>query len=264
MFSLRNALKGGSVAKAVYVFVILMIVTSGIAMILKFGYEPAPVKVMSPSFFDDAEQIGKALLRRFYSPVAQDKIVVFGLPPQPEFHRKVVLGFLAAAEAENVPFEVLVSEEQMPPLDISMFKGLEVVRIAMNGREGKDFIDLIRNLKSAGKRVFVYTASVFSSHLVADTPLDRYEKQTGEHLVTITSGPLALRSDQENMIDPPCVGSERDREGVAALGCAFLKSGRGFYRKHLSQEKFVAMMNSPKPADYLLMISYPGQAARLK
>lgn len=248
-------------AKAVYIALILIVMTSGIAMMLKFGYEPAPVAVMSPSIFDRPEQIGAALLRRFYSPVAQDKLVVLGIPPQPDWHRGVVQGFLAAAEAEKVPFDIILAEEQMPPLDLQSFPAIEVQKILMNANAGSDFVTRLRSLHSTGKRILIYTASIFSTHLVLGNPIARYESMTGEHLLTITTGPLALRSDQEQLIDPPCVGSERDREGVAPLGCAFLKAGRGFYRKHFKQEKFVAMMNSPSPQDFLLMISFPGQSA---
>lgn len=249
----------GKYAIALYVALVLAIVAGGIAMLLKFGYEPTPVSIMSPSTFDRPDQIGQALVRRFYSPIAQDKVVVFGIPPQPDWQREIVRGFMIAAAHENVPFEVLLAEEQMPPLDVHDFPGIEVQTVLMNVGGSSEFIHRLRSLRASGKRILVYTASTFSSHILNDTPIQRYERETGEHLVSISAGPLALRSDQEQLIDPPCVGSERDRDGVAPLGCAFLKAGRGYYRKHLAQDHYVAIMNSPLPEDYLLMTSAPGQ-----
>jgi hypothetical protein len=61
-----------------------------------------------------------------------------------------------------------------------------------------------------------------------------------------------------------CVGSERDGTGLAPLGCAILLAGRHYYRKNVPQDRFVAVMNSPKPDkyyenDYLLLVSTPNQ-----
>jgi len=250
------------VAKWLYAFLILAITTIGIALILKFGYEPAPVNVMSPSFFESPERVGAALIRRFYSPVAQDKVIAIGIPPQPDWQRKVVKGFLEAALAEKVPFDAIVAEAQMPPLDLSGLPPIEVHSVQMNSATQSEFIDRVRELRTAGKRVLIYSASVFTSHILPGNPIDRYEKMAGERVLTISSGPLPLKSDQEYLIEPPCRGSEVDKDGVAPLGCAFLKAGRLLYRKHIAQDKFVAIMNSPKPNDFLLMISSPGQGSK--
>ena len=245
--------------KWLYAALILVIVAAGFSL-LRYTYEPAPVAVMSPSMFDSPAQIGDVLLKRFYSPVSTDKVVVFGVPPKPDWHREVVHGFMAAAAREKVPFDIVLAEEQMPALDLTGLPAVEVVTVVMNARSQNEFIDRLRTLRENGKRILVYTASVFSTHLVESNPISRYEKSTGQHLLSISSGPLALRSDQEQLIDPPCVGTEVDREGYAPLGCAFLKGGRGYYRKHVAQDRYVAIMNSPRPEDFLLMISAPGQA----
>jgi hypothetical protein len=246
------------VFKWLYVALILVIVAAGFSL-LRFTYEPAPVPVMAPSYFDTPTQIGEVLLKRFYSPVSTDKIVFFGVPPKPDWHRQVVQGFLLAAAREKVPFDVVLAEEQMPELDLKDLPGMDVQKVIMN-EQTSAFVTQLQGLRSSGKRVLVYTASVFSTHLVAGNAIAKYENVSGLHVLALTSGPLALRSDQEQLVDPPCVGSEVDREGFAPLGCAFLKGGRGFYRKHLLQDRYVAIMNSTMPDDFLLMISAPGQA----
>jgi hypothetical protein len=103
----------------------------------------------------------------------------------------------------------------------------------------------------------------------------RLEKTLGHPLFSISTGPLSLANDQEYLVDPPCVGSERDNEGVSDLGCATLSAGRPFYKEMMkanhsdkenaktkpdNQKRWVAIMNQPTQSeDYLLMISYPGQ-----
>jgi hypothetical protein len=243
-----------------YIVGVLGIMTAGIFATLRFGYEPAPVPIMSVSTFANPEEIGVTVFRRFFSPVTQYKIVVFGLPTQPEWHRQILRGFLQAAADYKIPFDVLIAEADMPQLDISGLPPIEVQAIATNTPTQAEFVDKIQALKKAGKRVLVYLPSVYSSHLLARNPIDRYEKSTGEHLFSITSEPLSLNSAQEKLVDPPCMGSERDSSGTALLGCAVMKASRGIYRKNLKPvDLYVAIMNSPKPEDYLLMTAAPGQ-----
>lgn len=244
-------------SKWLYGFLILSIVTAGIAMILKFGWVPAPVSVMGASNFETPEAIGSALIRRFYSPIAQEKVVVFGVPPQPEWHRAIIRGFLAQAAAEKVPFDVVIAEEDMPALSLEGLAPIEVQTVHMNTEIQGEFIDKVRDLRAAGKRILIYGASIFTTHILPGNPIDRYEQTTGERFLTITTGPMVLRSENEFKIDPPCIGSEIDKSGNAPLGCAFLQASRTLYRKHLPQNHFVAIMNSPRPNDFLLLVAEP-------
>jgi len=248
-------------AKWLYGFLIFSLVTAGIAMILKFGWVPTPVVVMSPSNFDSPEAVGAALVRRFYSPIAQDKVIVFGIPPQPEWHRAIVRGFLAQAAAEKVPFDTIVAQEGMPELSLAGLPPLEVQTVRMNTVIQGELIDRIRALRAAGKRVLIYSASVFTTHVLPGNPIDRFEQTSGDRFLTITTGPLVVRSKDEFRVDPPCLGSEVDKAGTAPLGCAFLQASRTVYRKHLPQDRFVAIMNSPKPNDFLLLVSEPAAAS---
>lgn len=243
-----------------YVAGVLAIMTAGVFLLLRFAYEPTPTQVMSPSFFSQPEDIGVAVFRRFYAPIAEKKLVVVGVPPQPDWQRQIIRGFLRGAAAENIPFDVILAEEAMPPLDLAGLPAITIQSVQMNTKTQAEFIDRLNAIRQSGKRILIYTASVFSSHLLPANPIHRFEKITGEHLFSITTGPLALANGQEHLVDPPCLGSERDVSGTAALGCAFLKSGRGYYRKHIESDRFVAIMNSPFPDDYILLVAAPGQS----
>lgn len=249
-------------AKWIYIGLILAIATGGVAVILKFGYKPVPQLVMSPSMFDRTEEIGATVFRRFYAPIQHSKIVVLGVPPQPNWHLQIVYGFLRAAAEEKVRFDVILAETQMPALDPAHLQGAEVQKIEMNHPTQAELIDRLRAVRSSGRRVLIYTASVFSAPVLIGNPLDRLERAIDENLFSITTGPLALRSDQEHLIDPPCLGSERDQSGTAALGCEQLRASRWFYRKQVKQDRWVAIMNSPRPNDYLLLVSEAGQKAK--
>jgi hypothetical protein len=247
-----------------YAGMITAVVGIGLFLVLKFGYEPAPVRIMKPSYFSNPSEIGAVVYRRFYSPIEEQKLVVLGIPPQPAWHRDIVRGFLDAAAGEKRPFELVIAETQMPDLDLGGLPPTELIQLPMNTQTQAELIDAIREARAAGKKTLVYTASVYSTHLLPGNPILRYEQATGERLFSITTGPLALQAVQEFMVTPTCVGSERDGTGIAPLGCTILQAGRFYYRKLIPQDRFVAVMNSPKPDkyydnDYLLLVSYPDQ-----
>jgi hypothetical protein len=240
-----------------YIPAMLFVMTAGVLAMLKMGYKVDPVDVMSPSFFDDPEEIGAVVYRRFYTDIELRKRVVFGIPPQPDYHRLIVRGFLKAAMVEKHPFEALISEQQTIPLDLKDLPPLETVTVPTNTDTQAELVDAIKRFD--GKRLLIYLPSVFSTHLLPGIVITRLEAVLQENLLTITTGPLALRPDQEYRVDPPCLGSERDTSGTSALGCAILQSGRMNYLKKVKQERWVAIMNEQRPGDNLLMISEPGQ-----
>lgn len=250
--------------KSIYVAVVFAIIAVGLVLVLK-TVKPQPVEILKPSLFERPDEIGAVIFRRFYAPLESEKIVVFGAPTAPEWHLDIVRGFLKVAAAEKRPFDVIVAEPQMPPLNTSELltsqgAPIEVILAPMNAEIPAEFIDRVQALADQGKRVLVYTAGVFSSHLLKANPLNRLEKMTGKKFFSITSAPLAVRPDQEFLVDPPCVGMERDANGTADLGCAILQASRATYRKNLPDDKFVSMLNQQGVNDYLLMTAAPGQA----
>lgn len=254
--------KPPAAAKWLYAALIIMIIATGFAMIFKVGYDPAPALIMKPSKFDNVERIGAVAFRRFYVPIEQEKRVVIGIPPYPEWHRDVVRGFLKEAASLGFPFEVIIAESQMPPLNLEGLPPVELHVVPMNSPALAEFGDRLQEARAAGKRTLIYVPSIYGSHLLEGNPITRYEKATGERLLSITSGPLALNAPEERIIEPPCVGSEQGGSRLAPLGCEILKASRGFYRKKIHADKFVAIMNAPKLDDYLLMIAAPGQGIR--
>jgi hypothetical protein len=237
----------------------LVVVTGGVFSILKYGYVPAPVVVMKPSFFSKPEDIGAVIYRRFFSPIEERKRVFIGIPPQPAWYRSVILGFVQTAADEQHPFDVVIVEEQMPQIDFSKFTTLNVMNLATNMDSISQLTGLLDQFARDGKRVLVYLPSIFTSHVLAGNLINRIEAALQTHELTISVMPLALAPDQEYLIDPQCLGSERDTNSTAPIGCVALEGGRHNYRKKVPQDRWVAIMNAPKPDDYLLQISTPGQ-----
>jgi hypothetical protein len=248
-----------------YIPALLLLVTFGMFSIWKFGYEPAPTRTMDPSYFDSPEAIGTSMYLYFYPAIETKHIIAIGVTPQPDWNRAIVRGFLLEAVKREKPFEMIIAEEQMPVLDVSGLPQMELTQVSVAAEDQTPVVNAVKRAIESKKRTLLYLPSVFSTHVLKDNAIHRLETALGTNLLALTVGPLALKENQEYLVQPPCVGAERDSNGTSALGCEYLKAGRQLYRKKLEQKRWVAIMNEPKPAqyaeDYLLMISEPNQGA---
>ena len=235
------------------------VLTVGTLLVVHYGVHPLPVEVMKPSFFDRPQEIGAVAYRRFFGAIEDKGRVVVGIPPEPDWYREILVGFLKGAATEKHAFDTIVMEEQMPALDLTGLPPTEVIRLHTNTSTQAELVEALNRLAEAKKRTLVYMPSVFTSHLLKQSPVVRVEPLLGQGLMSITVVPLALRADQEYLVEPPCMGSERDTTNTSALGCEVLQSGRALYRKKISQDRWVAIMNAPFGDDFVLMVSQAGQ-----
>ncbi|MCM2282286.1 MAG: hypothetical protein NDI61_10625 [Bdellovibrionaceae bacterium] len=240
--------------KKIYLVGIVFILLVGIALVLRFGVGPRPIGMIKPSFFDHPQEIGAVTYRRLYDPLGRQNLVAVGVSPDIPEHRAVVEGFLLTAAAEKRPIEVVFQEEQLPPIAVP--PGTQVVTFRFNDRE--DVIaERIREFTSAGKRVLLYSANILTSHLVKGNTIHRFEQAWGQPVYSISMVGISVRRDHQVKLDPPCVGSERDGQGTASLGCAAMAKGRTLFRKKLDNSRLIALMDQHGVADFVLFVSIP-------
>lgn len=261
-------------ALRLYIPALMLILTGGMFFVLKFGYTPVPPVVMTLSYFDQPAEIGAVVFRRFYEPIREAKTIVFGIPLEPDFHREVLRGFLATAEQTGVHFDTIIAEQQMPDL-AGVAPTTKVIRVVSNSDTQAELIDALTIEEATGHRTLIYLPTVFSTHTLKGNPIHRLETAIAHKIVSFSAAGLPLANDQEYVVDPSCVGTERDSTGTSDLGCAILMAARPFYKtmvkqnasdkenakeKPDNQRRWVAIMNQPTQGeDYLLMISSPGQ-----
>jgi hypothetical protein len=266
----------------------LLVVITGVIVTLLVGYRPAPKKIMKPSFFDKPEEIGAVTLKHFYAPLADENVVVLGIPSNRDWSIQLVAGFMMAAEQNSRAFTQVVVEQQLQPeLRAEVKKILPMsLEIDTNQQDLTELTKLIEeaqrsNQASSGaslgaslgakQRLLLIVPNIYSTHLLVGNLMRRLEANLTEEasdrppmgLFSITVSPLALEAAQEKELDPICIGSERDGSGTADFGCAILQAGRYFYRKRIldkepnARARFIAIMQSSKPRDYMLMVREP-------
>lgn len=252
----------------------LIVVMGGVAVTILLGYRPAPARIMKPSFFEKPEQIGAVALKRFYAPLAGEKVTVLGIPTNRDWSTEVVSGFLLAAQQNDRGYaHVIIEEKIVGPIQDEIRKIVpKLSALPTNTETLAELTEAIQTSVQSGERVLVVLPNLYSTHLLQGNTMSRLEKNVlatdessgkASALFTISVGPLALEASQEKELDPVCIGSERDGSGTAEFGCAILQAGRFFYRKRIldtepgARERFVALMQSPKPNDYLLLVREP-------
>ncbi len=247
---------------------------------------------MKPSFFNTADEIGAVTLKHFYAPLATENIVILGVPSNRDWSTQLVSGFVQAASANARSFTHVVIERHLQKALREEVKRLAptALEIDSNSEELTELTDAVLNAQKAGHRLLVIVPNLYSTHLLLGNVMQRLEANLaaggvaapradgltaadrvpraregvpGNTLFSITVSPLALEAAQEKELDPVCIGSERDGSGTADLGCAILQAGRYFYRKRIldkeprARDRFVAIMQSSKPGDYMLMVREP-------
>ena len=255
----------------------LILVVTGVIVTLLVGYRPAPKKIMKPSFFDKPEEIGAVTLKHFYAPLADEYVVVVGVPSNRDWSAQLVAGFILSAQQNSRAFTHAVVEEQLQAEVRAEVKKLVPSAIEMNTNmeDLSKITEIVADAQKSKQRLLVVVPNLYSTHLLLGNLMRRLEAgliSKGEEnpatpsaagIFSITVSTLALEAAQEKELDPICIGSERDGSGTADLGCAILQAGRYFYRKRIldsapnARERYVAIMQSLKPRDYMLMVREP-------
>lgn len=253
-----------------------VVVITGLMTTLLYGYRPAPKPIMKPSLFDTADQIGVVALKRFYVPLANEKLVVLGIPTNRDWAPSIVSGFLEASKYNARPFATVIIESQIAEEMKAQIRKVapEMIEVRTNTQTQAELVDAVRGAEKDGGRVLIVVPNLFSTHILKGNMISRLEtalfppefrSDDGRTVAifALSVGPLALEAAEEKQIDPPCMGSERDGSGTVDFGCAIVQASRFFYRKRIlekengAREKFVALMQMPGPNDYLLLVRPP-------
>lgn len=253
----------------------VVLVVTGVIVTLLVGYRPAPTKIMKPSFFNNPAEIGAVVLKHFYAPLESESVVVLGVPYNRDWSTDLISGFIRAATQNSRSFSHAVVEQKLPDeLRAELKKHLPTtIEIDTNQADLTPLTNAIANAQQTKQRLLVIVPNLYSTHLLEGNLMRRLEaavfaeadktKPIVGRLFSISAAPLALEAAQEKELDPICIGSERDGSGTADFGCAILQASRYFYRKRIldkspdARSRFVAIMQAPKPGDYLLMVREP-------
>ncbi len=207
-----------------YVLLPLLVITLMVWFIAKWGLNPRAVGVMKPSFFDQPEELGAVLYRRFFVELESSPVVVWGTQSQSPEHLAVVAGFLA--QGADQPRQVIIDEE-LAWSGGPQFDGAQVLDFQSQYDELKKVIEATI---PEGQPVLLVTRYAYSAQKVGMNTLAKdLREELGVPLFTITHLPMATNADQEGELFPQC--TVMNDKGLSELGCLALAKSRSIYRK---------------------------------
>lgn len=251
----------------------LLTITVGMLTTLKYGYRKPVEKLMDPSFFETPADLGVAIMKRFYAPLDVESVVFLGLPSNRLWSAAWSKGFIEAMINNNrKPARIFIERRMPAPFievakEVSQRAQIELYEIDTNTESLEELAAPVRDAFKSKVKTVVILPNIYSSHLIEGNPINRLEKELHElksmgrgQLFSVSVAALVLSADEENTMDPICLGSEKDGSGTAPLGCAALNASRSYYRKRILEKhpeaakKFIAAMQATSPEDNMLFV----------
>lgn len=228
--------------------VVILAAIAFIALAVSFGARPKAARLIDPSGFAGPESLGSALYDRMAPFLETESVLVFGGDPNRPSDFVVAQAFLARAKSIGRPFYELM------------------IQTALSAEPNWQLIDineqtslLARKIDALTKqKIFIYVPSIYSSHLIADNPIQRLEQALGgRRLVAVSLMKWALNSMEAKELNPGCSGLERDRAGTAGLACTALARAQNLKRKKINPQRWLLALTQEGDHDYLALIREP-------
>ena len=228
---------------------------AGAALIwfLSFGSQ-SPTELIAPTQFATKKAIGAAAFQNLGERIRARKLFVIGIPPQPDIYQDLVIGFLE--QLAKTDSQIIILKEPKWPALPSDLK-IETYDFVFNDDDLTVEAETVQRALDSGKTLVIYSVNVFSTHLIANNPIMRFEKAIKRQIPAITVAQLTLRHNGEYKNDPACVGSMRDLQGLYELGCAQLANSRHHYKALLPLDKLTGLLVEQSEDDYLLQVYLP-------
>jgi hypothetical protein len=228
---------------------------------------PKSVQKIKIASVESPDAVGRQTYMRLRQEINQEWVIFFGVKPEDPRHFDAAKGFIAAAQADNRAFPKVFCEKEL----VEPQHSLPCVELEMNSSASNTtnelVADLIAKIKTPRQQsadgaqlpppVLVLLPNVFSTHLIVGNPLFTWEKSFKTRFMSITLSDLAISPDQMASLQPPCLGSERDREGTVDLACTVRRLSRAAQRKAWPKDQLIYQLVQQGDKDYLGLMTLP-------
>ncbi len=214
----------------------------------------SPIEVIEPAQFSDQKELGASAFEKLGERIRTHKLLILGIPPQPDLYQDIVIGFLEKLSASDDKV-IILKEPRWPALPKTL--KVETYDFIFNDDDLTVEAETVQRALDSGHTVVIYSVNVYSTHLIGDNPISRFEKALKRGVTSVTVGQLTIRHNGEYKNDPACVGSMRDLQGLYQLGCAQLANSRHHYKKLLPLDQITGLLVEQAEGDYLLQVYLP-------
>lgn len=214
--------------KSKVIYYIAAVFLAGILGLVYFGSDHAEktepkVKL---SYFKSNLELAESIHSTLQPEMKQQKHFWFGIEPGAPQELDIYKELKALIEKENGPFEIVYVDQELklPPGDTSLFGSPTPRLIKENWHEVAADIQ-----KNADKNLLIITASIYSTNVIEENPLNKIKTLSGIKPITFSMGYFATTPEEERNNVFPC--RTDDKEGVASWGCLVVNKARAQRRK---------------------------------
>jgi hypothetical protein len=224
---------------------------SGLAMVIHFGLQPRPVRMIKPSYVESAEEAGYYVWKRMRNIIKNENQVVFGLQNSSVDQLELVQAVINAAGGEGKKFERRVRESRL------VGDGWEDIASWEEIDSRKDLKGLILLFAKTISGVYL-VPTVFSSGLVGENPIAKLELGLEKKILKISVVQFVLTPGDVEKIRPRCDSQATFGEkSVANLGCMIKRKSSSIFRKNMDRSKYVLAVDQTGEKDYLVYLHTP-------
>lgn len=197
------------------------------------------------SYFKSNHEVAESIHLRLQQEISKEKYFWFGIEPGHKNQLEIIAELKNAMEKENGPFDLVYMDQE---LKLSEFKFPQISIKDNWGQLAKDVH------ATAGKRVLIITAAIYSTNLIKENPIHKVNEASGLRPMTFSMGYFAAKPEEEKNNVFPCMTD--DKEGVAAWGCVVVNKARS-QRRRINPEKLdltVGLMDLTGEKDYMVLV----------
>ncbi|MCB0391545.1 MAG: hypothetical protein KDD58_09645 [Bdellovibrionales bacterium] len=215
-------------------------------VIALMGIEPRAIKIINPSQFENLQHMGFSIYQRLNQDTNQSKVVIFGSSPFIKNYQSVWEGFLLAQKKYKHEPTILIEFNGLETLKkFSSFKKVFKVDTV------EQAFELVNQEINNGK-VLVHTTSNISTYL---NKRSLSEKLLEQKILTVSfsQARFAVSKEVMNEWQPPC----DENQIFTLLTCKAIEASKKYFRKKLSPNELIGVVEKHGSFDYLAFISQP-------
>lgn len=220
---------------------------------IRFGIRPKPQAQINPTTFSEMKEIGAVVYRRLFSVFRKERLVVLGTNPLLPESEEIWRGLFLTAKSDRQAWDILLQEPELKA--IRPTQGMKVIPASWS-REPEKWLPKIRQWLEEGQSVVIHSVTSMTSQTAQEAAIHVLEKGLGRPVFTISLLPFAVNEQQASLLQPPCP-EDKQGQGQAPLGCAAQRVSQKFFRKELSKDELIAVMEKHGVMDYLLFVHRP-------
>lgn len=236
--------------KPLYLIITVSIAAIGAVIALNVGSSQKTVPKVKLSYFTDSVEFAGAITQRLQQEITAEKNFWYGIEPEKKNHLELAFAVLKDLEKMNGPFDIKILDKELE-LQVDAYpelKDYQVLQVKKNWYEVADIFQ-----KNKDKKIFVLTASIYSTSFLKDNPFHKIKLQSGAQAISFSSGYFSIdTADEKNQLFR-C--STENKEGVADWACAMINKSRTLRRKFdPAKTKTAGLMDLTGEKDYMILL----------